>query len=74
MQDRSLTSGSTTVKYRLFVPVNYDSSKKYPFIVTMHGVGERGNDNTRQVDLEDLVSTWIADNVQKETPHFVMGP
>lgn len=74
MQDRSYTSGSTTIKYRLFVPANYDVSKKYPLIVTMHGVGERGNDNTRQVDLEDLVSTWIADNIQKEVPHFVMGP
>jgi predicted peptidase len=74
MQDRSFTSGSVTVKYRLFVPKNYDVSKKYPLIVTMHGVGEKGNDNTRQVDLEDLVSTWIADNLQKETPHFVMGP
>jgi predicted peptidase len=65
MQDRSYRNGSTTVKYRLFVPANYDSSKKYPLIVTMHGVGERGSDNTRQVDLEDLVSVWIADNIQK---------
>ncbi|NLD93821.1 MAG: hypothetical protein GX639_14285 [Fibrobacter sp.] len=40
----------------------------------MHGVGERGNDNTRQVDLEDLVSTWIADKIQDENPAFVMGP
>lgn len=74
MQGRSYRNGSTTVMYRLFVPANYDPSKKYPLIVTMHGVGERGNDNTRQVDLEDLVSIWIADNIQKETPHFVMGP
>ena len=74
MQDRSYRNGSTTVKYRLFVPANYDPSKKYPLIVTMHGVGERGSDNTRQVDLEDLVSVWIADKIQQETPHFVMGP
>lgn len=74
MQDRSFTFGSTKIRYRLFVPANYDPSKKYPLIVTMHGVGEKGNDNTRQVDLEDIVSTWIADKIQKETPHFVMGP
>lgn len=74
MQDRSFTNGSTTVKYRLFVPKNYDPSKKYPFIVTMHGVGEKGNNNTSQVDLEDLVSTWIADKIQSENPVFVMGP
>lgn len=74
MQDRSFTNGSVTVKYRLFVPKNYDPAKKYPFIVTMHGVGEKGNDNTSQVDLEDLASTWIADKIQTENPVFVMGP
>lgn len=74
MQDRSMSSPSITVKYRLFVPKNYDKSKKYPLTVTMHGVGERGSNNTSQVDLEDLVSTWIADDIQQETPHFVMGP
>ena len=74
MEERSYTSSSITVKYRLFVPKNYDPNKKYPLTVTMHGVGERGDDNTRQVDLEDLVSTWIADDVQTEVPHFVMGP
>jgi len=62
------------MKYRLFVPKNYDKNKKYPLIVTMHGVGEKGSNNTSQVDLEDLVSTWIADDVQKENPAFVMGP
>lgn len=74
MEDRSFSSSSLSMKYRLYVPKNYDRNKKYPLIVTMHGVGERGNDNTRQVDLEDLVSTWMADAVQKETPHFIMGP
>lgn len=56
------------------MPKNYDKSKKYPLTVTMHGVGERGSNNTSQVDLEDLVSTWIADDIQEKNPHFVMGP
>lgn len=74
MEDRSFTASSVTMKYRLFVPKNYDPAKKYPLIVTMHGVGEKGSDNTRQVDLEDIVSTWIADSLQNKVPHFVMGP
>ncbi|MBN1601145.1 MAG: hypothetical protein JW915_06025 [Chitinispirillaceae bacterium] len=49
MQARSYSYSSTTVKYRLFVPKNYDPTEKYPLVVTMHGVGERGNDNTRPV-------------------------
>lgn len=74
MEDRSFTASSVTMKYRLFVPKKYDPAKKYPLIVTMHGVGEKGSDNTRQVDLEDIVSTWIADSLQIKVPHFVMGP
>ncbi|MBN1759170.1 MAG: hypothetical protein JW863_12670 [Chitinispirillaceae bacterium] len=74
MEDRSLRSSSVTMKYRLFVPENYNPQQKYPFIVVMHGVGEKGSDNTIQVDREDLASTWIADSLQNRVPHFVMGP
>lgn len=31
------------------MPVNFDSSKKYPLVLFMHGAGERGNDNKRQL-------------------------
>lgn len=74
MQGRTYTAPGITMAYRLFVPANYDRSKAYPFLVAMHGVGEKGNDNTRQVNLEDLVSTWIADSLQNREPHFVLGP
>ncbi len=74
MEDRSFQSGSIRMMYRLFVPENYDPSEKYPFLVVMHGVGEKGDDNTIQVDHEDLASTWIADSLQNRVPHFVMGP
>jgi predicted peptidase len=74
MQGRSFKSGSVTMMYRLFIPKNYDPQKQYPFLVATHGVGEKGNDNTRQVDLEDLASTWIADSLQNRVPHFVMAP
>lgn len=34
--------------YRLFVPQKYDSQKKYPVILFLHGLGECGNDNSSQ--------------------------
>lgn len=38
-----------TLPYRLLLPENYNASKKYPLIFFMHGAGERGNDNERQL-------------------------
>lgn len=72
----SLTTrvGSVDMRYRLFKPRNYDPSKKYPVVVCLHGVGERGFDSRRQVDLEDLAHPWIEDTVQAKVPHFVMLP
>ncbi len=64
----------TTMMYRLFIPKNYDSDKKYPIVVSLHGVGERGTDNNRQIDLEDLIFPWILDSIQTRVPHFMMVP
>jgi predicted peptidase len=65
---------ATTMHYRLFKPRNYDPTKKYPVVVALHGVGERGTDNRRQIDLEDLAHPWIEDTVQAKVPHFIMIP
>lgn len=42
-------TGKDTLPYRLLLPANYDASKKYPLIYFMHGAGERGNDNEKQL-------------------------
>ncbi len=43
----------TTMPYRLHVPEGYDpqdTETKYPIILFMHGAGERGDDNTSQLN------------------------
>jgi predicted peptidase len=35
--------------YRILYPENYDKSKKYPLVLFLHGAGERGNDNEKQL-------------------------
>ncbi|MDI9874245.1 carboxylesterase family protein [Flectobacillus rivi] len=35
--------------YRILFPENYDASKKYPIVLVLHGAGERGNDNEKQL-------------------------
>ena len=37
------------LNYRIFYPENFDSSKKYPLLLFMHGAGERGDDNEAQL-------------------------
>lgn len=38
-----------SMKYRLYVPSNYDPNKDYPVILFLHGAGHRGNDNAAPV-------------------------
>jgi predicted peptidase len=39
-----------TLSYRLLKPAQYDPKTKYPLVLFLHGAGERGNDNARQLD------------------------
>lgn len=49
-EKRTYTSATgSTLPYRILFPENYDRSKKYPVVVFLHGAGERGNDNEKQL-------------------------
>jgi predicted peptidase len=73
-QARSFTSAQVSMVYRLYVPANYDPAQKYPLVVALHGVGERGNNNVNQLTAEELAQPWVRDSVQAKHPHFVMIP
>jgi predicted peptidase len=45
----SVTLGSSTMNYRVYIPAGYDPTKKYPVILYLHGSGETGNDNEKQI-------------------------
>ncbi|WP_179318126.1 carboxylesterase family protein [Winogradskyella helgolandensis] len=38
-----------TLNYRMLLPKNFDESKTYPVVLMLHGAGERGNDNKKQL-------------------------
>jgi len=38
-----------TLLYRVLFPENYDKTKTYPLVLFLHGSGERGNDNEKQL-------------------------
>ena len=38
-----------TLRYRILFPNHYDKTQSYPLVVFLHGSGERGNDNEKQL-------------------------
>lgn len=38
-----------TLNYRVLKPLDFDANKKYPLVLFLHGFGERGNDNKKQL-------------------------
>ena len=73
-QARSHKMGADkSLVYRLFVPKNYQAAKKYPLMLTLHGAGERGINNTSQL-LHDFNNMWADDTIQNPNPCFVVAP
>lgn len=49
--DRTVTVDGISYHYQVFVPADFDSHKKWPVILSLHGVGDRGNDGLRETDI-----------------------
>ncbi|WP_218162128.1 dienelactone hydrolase family protein [Chitinophaga sp. CF118] len=61
-----------TLRYRMLLPVNYDSQKSYPLVIFLHGAGERGGDNAAQ--LLHGGSLFLKDSLRQQYPSFVIFP
>lgn len=44
-----VSSDGNILNYRLLKPENEKAGKKYPLVIFLHGAGERGNDNQKQL-------------------------
>jgi predicted peptidase len=58
--------------YRILFPENYDSTKKYPLVLFLHGAGERGNDNEKQ--LTHGAKLFLDSINRKNFPAIVLFP
>lgn len=65
-------SDNDTMPYRLLLPENYDPAKKYPLILFLHGSGERGSDNEKQ--LVHGANLFLRDSIRKKYPAIVIFP
>jgi len=50
-----------TLPYQLLIPPGYDKTQKYPLILSFHGAGERGVNNTAQLPFvaRHFAVTWV---------------
>ena len=48
-EECAYTTGSTTLPYRMYVPLDYDASKSYPVLTILHGANDRGTNNNSQL-------------------------
>ncbi|SHF78469.1 carboxylesterase family protein [Dysgonomonas macrotermitis] len=67
----SYMSNGFTLPYQVMFPQNYDESKAYPLVILLHGAGERGNDNEKQLTHG---KQFLIDNFQSTYPAIVIAP
>lgn len=58
--------------YRLLIPKTLDKEKKYPLVVLLHGIGERGDENEAQ--LKWGAKEFATDENREKYPCFVAVP
>ena len=63
---------STTLNYRLYVPEDYDSKKKYPVLLFLHGYGERGSDNEAQLNI-GMMTNFFTKGYYKKFPAILIA-
>ena len=67
-----LTQNGDTMPFRVLLPENYDPSKKYPLVLFLHGRGESGVDNEKQ--LTHGAKMFLQDSIRKNYPAIVVFP
>lgn len=63
---------SDTLVYRLLAPLAQQGDKKYPLVLVLHGAGERGQDNTKQ--LTHGASLFLKEEIRRSFPAYVLFP
>lgn len=60
------------LKFQIWAPAKFKKDQKLPLVVFLHGVGERGEDNERQVN--GLPRTFASPDNQAKRPCIVVAP
>ena len=61
-----------TLPLRILLPLNYNPDTEYPVVLFLHGAGERGNDNEKQ--LIHGAKMFLVDSIRMKYPAIVVFP
>lgn len=65
-------SNGDTLPYRIMLPEGYDEMQRYPLVFFLHGAGERGSDNEKQ--LTHGSGLFAREDVRAKYPAIVVFP
>lgn len=68
---KQVVVNQTTYRYRVFIPDEWTSKREWPVVLFLHGAGERGSDNARQ--LSQGLPPWLEKH-GKDFPAIVVIP
>lgn len=71
-EKQTFVTNTDSLPYRLLLPKDFNPKKKYPLVFVLHGAGERGNDNQKQ--LMHGGKLFLKEEVRKEFPAIVVFP
>jgi len=67
-----ITKNNHYLPYRLLYPQNFDSTKKYPLLVFLHGAYEKGTDNQLQLNIGGRY--FLRPENRSQYPAFILFP
>jgi len=71
-EKKEFVFNGNTLPYRILYPANYDKTKKYPLLLFLHGAGERGKDNEKQLIHGSRL--FITEESRKNFPAIIIFP
>ena len=67
-----VNENSDTLLYQLLTPLSGQETKRFPLVLFLHGAGERGSDNAKQ--LMHGASLFLHEENRKTFPAYVVFP
>ncbi len=71
-EKREMIAGADTLLYQELTPLKVEKDKKYPLVIFLHGMGERGTDNERQ--LTHGAQQFLNPKNREKYPCYVVFP
>ncbi len=64
----------TTIPYAIYVPTDYDASKKYPLVFALHGSGQRTQPTDMVLKRYQMATIWAKDSEEGHNECIVLAP